>query len=255
MRTLDQPMRVLVVDDEPLARRGVIRRLAEHPDVIVVGEAEDSETARMQLTQLAPDLVFMDIEMPGISGLDVLRDVARDDRPLIVFLTAYEQFALGAFEVSALDYLLKPVDDLRFDEALSRSRQMLAQRRLARNLTQAPPENKAPFPDRFMVREGNRSVFVSAGEIEWVEAMGDYAGLHVKGKAYLLRETVHNLLEKLDPSRFVRIHRSTIVRVDLIADIKTLTNKDSLLRLLDGTPLRVSRSYSEALRDVLRSQR
>lgn len=244
-------MRVLVVDDEPLARRGVIKRLSRHADVELVGEAGNGHAALNSIQALRPDVVFMDIQMPGTNGLDVVRAMKPADRPLVIFLSAYGQFALNAFEVYAIDYLLKPIDDERFLEALQRARDVQASRRGVEQGGRASPKDAQRFPARFSVRAGQKDVVIAVDEVAWVEAMGDYAGLHVQGKVYLLRETVHRLMEQLDPDQFVRIHRSTIVRLDRIAEIQVLTNRDSLLRLSDGASLRVSRTYSEALRRAL----
>ena len=248
--------RVLVVDDEPLARRGIATRLARHSDMQVVGEAGDGEAALAAMVAEAPDLVFMDVQMPGLSGLEALRLLSPRERPLTVFLTAYDRYALHAFEVHALDYLLKPIDDERFAEALDRVRDMLATRRgrqqQSRIDTLLAAQADAPsFATRFAVRLGHRVVIVAADGIDWIEAMGDYAGLHSGGKLHLLREPLHRLARRLDPARFVRIHRSTIVQVDRIAEMQALSNRDSLLRLHDGTPLRASRTYVDALRATL----
>ncbi len=249
-------MRVLVVDDEPLARRGITTRLSTHADMQVIGEVGDGEAALSAIVDNAPDLVFMDVQMPGMSGLETLALLSPRERPLAIFLTAYDQFALRAFDVHALDYLLKPIDDERFAEALDHARDMLA---LRRGRDQQPglqallsaPTAGPDHPSRFAVRTGNRVIFVAARDIDWIEAMGDYAGLHVDGKVHLLREPLHQLAHRLDPAQFVRIHRSTIVRVDRIAEMEALSNRDSLLRLHDGTPLRASRTYGDALRTVL----
>ena len=244
-------MRVMVVDDEPLARRGVIKRLSLHHDVELVGEAANGRAALHGIQGLCPDVVFMDIQMPGTSGLDVVRAMKPASRPLIIFLSAYDRFALNAFEVYALDYLLKPIHEERFAEALQRARNVLALRREGGQGVRPTSKEQAQWPTRFTVRSGRKDLIVAAEDIEWVEAAGDYAGLHVQGKVYLLRDRVHRLIEQLDPHQFVRIHRSTVVRIDRIAEIQALTNRDSLLKLLDGTALRVSRTYSESLRQAL----
>lgn len=249
-------LRVMVVDDEPLARRGVIKRLAQHPDVQLVGEYGDGETALPAIMAQAPDLVFMDVQMPGLNGLDTLGLLAPQERPLTIFLTAYDRFALKAFEVHALDYLLKPIDDDRFAEALDRARAMHAPRlgpafqaRLQALLEKQPA---APaFATRFMIRTGSRVSFIAASEIDWIEANDDYAGLHVGNKVHLLREPLQQLAARLDPAHFVRIHRSTIVRTERIAELESLSNRDCLLRLHNGTQLRASRTYSDALRKAL----
>ncbi|HUA81835.1 MAG TPA: LytTR family DNA-binding domain-containing protein [Dyella sp.] len=244
-------MRVLVVDDEPLARRGVIKRLSLHGDVELVGEAANGRAALQAIQEFQPDIVFMDIQMPGTNGLDVVRAMKPVERPLIIFLSAYDRFALNAFEVYALDYLLKPIHEERFAEALQRARDVLALRREEGQSVRPQVKEESERPMRFTVRAGRKDLVIAAEDIEWVEAAGDYAGLHVQGKVYLLRERVHRLIEQLDARQFVRIHRSTVVRVNRIAEIQALTNRDSLLKLLDGTVLRVSRTYSESLRHAL----
>ena len=239
-------IRVLVVDDEPLARRGIVKRLASHADMQVIGEASDGEAALSAIAAHAPQLVFMDVQMPGMDGLATLDLLPPGERPLTILLTAYDQFALRAFELRALDYLLKPIDDERFAEAIDRARDTLHLRQAAR-----PAADTPRYPARFAVRSGNRVSFVAAADIDWIEAMGDYAGLHASGKLHLLREPLHLLAARLDPALFLRIHRSTIVRIDRIADMAALSNRDSLLRLRDGTPLRASRTYGDALRVAL----
>lgn len=249
-------VRVLVVDDEPLARRGVTRRLSAHTDMQVIGEAGDGEAALSAILDTTPDLVFMDVQMPGMGGLEALGVLSPRERPMTIFLTAYDQFALRAFEVHALDYLLKPIDDERFAEALDRARETLATRR-DRDLSSGlqalltAQRNTPSHASRFAVRIGHRVAFIAAADVDWIEAMGDYAGLHVGGKVHLLRERLHQLARRLDPAQFMRIHRSTIVRVDRIAEMEVLSNRDSLLRLRDGTPLRASRTYGDALRAAL----
>ncbi|WP_199098117.1 LytTR family DNA-binding domain-containing protein [Dyella sp. ASV21] len=239
-------MRVLVVDDEPLARDGVRARLAAQPDVSCVGEAGDGDAAAQAVQALRPDLVFMDVQMPGPSGIEVLRRLPPSVRPLAVLLTAYDHFAVAAFELQALDYLLKPIDDSRFQESLDRARAAL------RHRSQPGVDTAAtPWVERFSVRIGQRIAVIDASDIDWIEAQDDYAGLHVGSRVYLLRESLHQLSLRLDPRRFVRIHRSTIVRVDRIAEMEALSNRDCLLRLRDGTPLRASRTYIDPLHAAL----
>ena len=239
-------MRVLVVDDEPLARSGVVARLRGHRDIALVGEYGDGASALAGIRALAPDLLFLDVQMPGLSGPELLAALAPRERPMTILLTAHAQFALRAFELAALDYLLKPIDDARFDEALDRARRQLPQRRGA-----AGPERTAVPSMRFEVRTGRRRSFVDAGAIEWIGVDGDYAVLHAGGRSHLVREPLHQLARRLDPARFVRVHRSAIVRVDCVADLQPLANRDALLRLRDGTPLRASRTYIDALQRAL----
>ncbi|MDI1253156.1 LytTR family DNA-binding domain-containing protein [Thermomonas sp.] len=239
-------LRVLIVDDEPLARAGVRARLDAHTDISVIGECGDGASALEFLRSQSPDLLFIDVEMPGLSGLEVLEALTPEQRPLTVLLTAYEQFALRAFELRALDYLLKPVDDERFADALDRARDTLALHRGEAAGAQTPRH-----ATRFEVRLGHRVQLVHADEIDWIEAQGDYAGLHVGAHMHLLREPLQRLGGRLDPTRFARIHRSTIVRLDRVAEIEPLSNRDHLLRLRDGTLLRASRTYVDGLRAAL----
>lgn len=238
-------IRVDVVDDEPLARSGVIARLAAHPDVAVAAEYADGPTALAGLRTTRPDIAFVDVQMPGMSGIDVLAALPEAERPVAILLTAHAQFAVRAFTLRAVDYLLKPIDDARFDEALARARDALAWRRAQ----QAPaPAGSEPVPPaRFEVRVGRRVQFVAADAIDWVEADGDYARLHAGGQSYLLRESLGRLLEQLDRQRFVRVHRSAIVRMDRVAELRPLANRDAILRLHDGTPVRASRTHVEEL--------
>jgi two-component system LytT family response regulator len=237
-------MRVAIVDDEPLARLAVKVRLARHADLELVAEYGDGDSAAAGLAAIRPDLVFVDIEMPGRSGLDVLAALPRAQRPMAILLTAHDRFAVRAFDLAALDYLLKPVDDDRLDEALDRARLALPCR---------GPGNAAPvaWTRSFAVRAGTRTVLVDAADVERIEADGDYATLHAGGKTYLVRERLQALALRLDPAQFQRVHRSSIVRLDVIAELRALTNRDALLRLRDGTLLRASRTYMPALTDAL----
>jgi two-component system LytT family response regulator len=227
--------RVVVADDEAPARSGIKARLASDADVVVVAECRDGEETIAAIREYRPDLLFLDIQMPGASGFDALDRLAEDEHPLIIFLTAHDEYALRAFDVHAVDYLLKPIDDRRFAEALAHARLM----RTARATTQ--------YAQRFATRRGGEILFVPAADVDWIESCGDYAVLHTARRTHLLRETLHQLERRLDPSQFVRVHRSTIVRLDRIRAFKTLTNRDGLARLNDGTELRVSRTYRNRL--------
>lgn len=247
-------IRVAVIDDEPLARSGVIVRLAQQPDVTVVGEYGDGAAALSGLRALRPDVVFIDVRMPGMSGLDVLAALPACERPMAILLTAYESFAVRAFELQAVDYLLKPIDDERFVEALDRVRQALAWRTSLPPAPAAAPNEPARWLTRFCVRVGRKTVYLAATEVEWIEADGDYATLHVGDKTHLLRESLQRLCERLDPAWFMRVHRSAIVRIDCVAELQPLANRDAMLRLRSGTPLRASRTYIEPLLGRLRGE-
>ena len=244
-------MRALVIDDEPLARAGVLARLRQCPDIGVVAEYGDGPAALAGIRDARPDLVFLDVDMPGLNGLDVLAALPPAERPLAVLLTAYEQFAVQAFALDVVDYLLKPVEDERFAEAVIRARQAWR----FRQHVPVSTGRHAGYLSRFTVRYGSRLVFVDAGDVDWIDAAGDYATLHAAGREYLVRTPLHRLTESLDPAAFVRVHRSAIVRLDRVAELRTLGNRDALLRLRDGTPLRASRTYIDALLAALERQR
>lgn len=244
------PLRVAIVDDEPLARLAVRTHLARRPGFEIVAEYADGDAAAHGLALLRPDLAFVDVQMPGRSGLAALAALPRDSRPMAILLTAHEGFALQAFELAALDYLLKPIDGERLDEALERALDAFPYRRTGAAAAAAA----APWLRSFSVRAGARTVLVGAAEVERIEADGDYATLHVGARRYLVRERLHALARRLDPLQFQRVHRSSIVRLDMVAELRALTNRDALLRLRDGTLLRASRTYMPALTQALARQ-
>lgn len=244
-------MRVMIIDDEPLARLAVKVRLARRDGFELVGEFGDGTSALEGIVALRPDLVFVDVEMPGKSGIEVLAALPPAQRPMAILLTAYDSFALQAFELAALDYLLKPVDDERFDEALDRAQQAFPYRSQGRAVASAAE----PALQNFSVRVGTRTVLVPVAEVERIEADGDYASLHSNGSTWLVRERLHSLARQLDPRQFHRVHRSTIVRLDMIAELRSLTNRDALLRMRDGSVLRASRTYMPALAAALQQRK
>ncbi|GAB3344032.1 LytR/AlgR family response regulator transcription factor [Marilutibacter aestuarii] len=248
-------IRVCVVDDEPLARRGVLSLLAPFDDVEVVGEYEEGAAALAGLQARGPDVVFLDVQMPGMTGLDVLAALTPSRRPLAILLTAHDSFAVRAFALNAVDYLLKPIDDLRFAEAMSRVRTLLRLRDLddpGKQLAALPARR---YLEKFSVRIGHRTLFIRVDSVAWIGADGDYAVLHAGERTYIVRESLHQLALQLDPSRFVRVHRSSIVRLDQVAEMHPLTNRDAMLRLHDGTPVRVSRTYIDTLIRALQAHR
>jgi two-component system LytT family response regulator len=243
-------VRALIVDDEPLARRGVALRLQKFQDVDVVGECGDGSSAVEKILELTPDVVFLDVQMPGMDGFDVLRTLPRENLPGIIFLTAYEQHALRAFEVHALDYLLKPIDDDRFTSALERARRLLdssAKTRAAERLLAMLGQNGDKYATRFAARSGSRIQIVLVDDVEWIGAAADYAEIHARGRTHLLRETMSGLEQKLDPTKFVRIHRSRIVRSACISELRSIDNREYVVKLADGSEHRSSRTYADRL--------
>ena len=263
-------IRTLIVDDEPLARTGLRVWLANEPDVTVVGEAGDGQSAIEAIRDLTPDLLFLDIQMPGMDGFEVIDLAAVDHLPLVVFVTAHDQHAIHAFEVHALDYLLKPVSEARFAAAMRRARAALdpqavtagaaIRARLASVLDwrdagrgdSAPPvdgtsSRPTAFLQRFVVKDRGRFLLVRAEEVEWIEAAGNYVQIHTRGAAYLVRATIAQLTARLDPNRFARIHRSTIVQIDGIREIVPEWHGDFQLILASGTTVRMSRGFRARL--------
>jgi two-component system, LytTR family, response regulator len=249
-------VRALIVDDEPLARRGVLVRLRKFKDVEIVGECADGRTAVEKILSLSPDVVFLDVQMPGMDGFEVLRSLPKDHLPGVVFLTAYEQHALRAFEVHALDYLLKPVDDDRFAAAVDRARKLAdsaSKDRMTERILEMLGRGNDKYVSRFTVRTGSRIQIILADETDWIGAAGDYAELHVRGRGHLLRETMNALEQKLDPEKFLRIHRSRIVRTAAIAELRGIDNREYVVKLTDGSEHRSSRTYASALENWLNS--
>lgn len=247
-------MRVLIVDDEPLARRGVRVRLRKCADIEIVGECGDGLSAVEKILDLSPDVVFLDVQMPGMDGFEVLRSLPEEKLPAVIFLTAYEQYALRAFEVHALDYLLKPVDDGRFSAAVDRARRLsdsTSKTRMAERILKMLGRDSERYLSRFVVRTGSRIQIVLAEDTEWIGAAGDYTELHAHGRSHLLRETMNVLEQKLDPAKFIRIHRSRIVRSGCIVELRGIDNREYLVKLSDGSQHRSSRSYARRLEEWL----
>ena len=250
-------IRTMIVDDEPPARRNLRALLKGVPDVELVKECGNGREAVCQIRALQPDLVFLDVQMPELDGFEVLENLAGHPLPVIIFVTAYDQYALKAFEVSALDYLLKPFDDARFHRALSQARRQIEQqdaselgRKLMTLLGTREVKADAPPPrylTRLMVKTAGRVIFIRAEEIDWIEAYDNYVRLHVGGKAHLLRQTMNELEAALSPERFARIHRSTIVNLDRVKELRSHFNGEHLVILHDGTELKLSRIRKEWL--------
>jgi two-component system LytT family response regulator len=254
-------IKVLIVDDEPLARQGVALRLRHHSDVEIVGECVNGREAQAFILEHKPDLVFLDIQMPYLNGIDVLRALSPENRPFVIFLTAFDEYVMRAFEVHAIDYLLKPVDDARFSASLQHARRVLGNqgaseyRQQMDKLLRTEGQEAGPVPVRELsVRIGKQVRFVSVNDIDWIEAQGDYAEIHIGTRTHLLRESLSVLSDRLEAGAFLRIHRGAIVRVNRIASISALPNRDCCVTLRNGTSLRVSRTYSDHLRKVLRNK-
>jgi two-component system LytT family response regulator len=249
-------IRTLIVDDEPLARQRVRRLLEADPDVTVVGESGDGRQALADLRALRPDLVFLDVQMPALDGFGVLAELGAEATPMVIFVTAHDRYALKAFEVHALDYLLKPFDAARFAAALERAKAQLRQGSAAdwqerlRELLRAAP-GRPPGPERLLIKSGGRIYFVRIEDVDWIEAAGNYVRLHVGAEEHLLREALTTLEKKLDPGRFVRIHRSTVVNLERIRELQPAFHGDYVLILRDGTELAVSRGYRDRLGEAL----
>lgn len=251
-------MRTLIVDDEPLARRGITLRLKKFRDVEIVGECGDGTSAVQKMIELSPDAVFLDVQMPGMDGFEVLRALPSGNLPLVIFITAYDQHAVRAFEVHALDYLLKPIDDQRFDRAVERAMEVTesgARLQMAERILRMLDLNSPKYVSRFPVRVGSRIQIILTEDIDWIRAAGDYAELHGRGRCHLLRETMQSLEQKLDPAHFLRIHRSRIVRSSCIRELEANDNHEYLIKLSDGSEHRSSRSYIDRLQDWLASTR
>jgi two-component system LytT family response regulator len=252
-------VRVMIVDDEELARQRIRRLLAREDDVEVVGEASDGVQAVESIRSLTPDLVFLDVQMPEADGFDVLDAVGLPTMPVVVFVTAYDGYALRAFEVHALDYLLKPFSRDRFQTALARAREEVRRRRddpasdrekLAALVRELRESGKRPR--RLIVRDGGRVSFLRVEEIDWVESAGNYLRIHVGAETHLLRGTLKGCAERLDPESFLRISRSTIVNLERVRAVHPWTRGELVVVLRDGTQLPTTGHHGHRLRERLK---
>jgi two-component system, LytTR family, response regulator len=259
----DSPsLRVLIVDDEPLARMRLEDLLRHETGVEIAGVAENGVEAVDAIRALRPDLVFLDVQMPGKTGLDVVREIGPAAMPATIFVTAFDQYALQAFDVAAADYLVKPFDDERFEQAFRRARRLLElegmgrlreqllavlRRAGAADASPAPAPTASPYLERIAVEMRGKVRAVPVEQIDYIAASGPYAELYVGDRRYLIREAMQTLEERLDPRRFMRVHRSAIVRLDLVETLHRGAGGDYELQLKGGVRLRVSRSRREAL--------
>jgi two-component system LytT family response regulator len=236
-------IRAVVVDDEPLARRGITARLKRSAGIDVVRECASGREAVKAIRDEQPDLVFLDVQMPGVNGFGVIEQIGPDLMPPTVFVTAYDEHALKAFDAQALDYLLKPIDDERFERSLERARRRIAERR-----------QSTARGSRLLIKERGRVQFVDAAEIDWVEARGDYVRLHTAGRTHLLRETMSEMERSLNSGAFIRIHRSTLVNAERVCRLLSVAPREWQVELRDGTRLKMSRRYRTAVEAQLRGK-
>ncbi|NOT06864.1 MAG: response regulator transcription factor [Gemmatimonadales bacterium] len=252
----DNTLSVLIVGDEPLARERLRTLLADEAEVTVLGECSSGRAAVRAITERKPSLVFLDVQMPGLDGFGVIEQIGVHRVPAIVFVTAYDQYALKAFDVHALDYLLKPFDRERFQATLARAREAVrlregggADQRVAALLETLTGKRK--FAERLLVKTGGKERLIPVDEVDWFEAAGNYVRIHIKGERLLLRETMANLETRLDPDGFARIHRSTIVNLKRVKELEPWFHGDYVVRLHDGQKLTLSRSHRPKLLSML----
>ena len=252
-------IRTLIVDDEPLARARLRRFLAEHPEIEVIGECGNGKDAVEAIRKDAPDLVFLDIQMPEMTGFDAIGKLKRNEMPTVIFVTAYDQYALQAFEVHALDYLLKPFTRERLASAVERAKAQVKHRqrgeldeRLESLLSDLRTERK--YLDRLVVKTVGRVYFLKTDEIDWIEAAGNYLKLHIGRDAHMIRETMNSIEAKLDPDKFLRIHRSTIVNIDRIKELHPMFSGDYSVILKNGAELSLSRNYRDRFLEMFERQ-
>ncbi|HZS06976.1 MAG TPA: LytTR family transcriptional regulator DNA-binding domain-containing protein [Blastocatellia bacterium] len=246
----------VIIDDEPLGRTVIREMLRGDAEIAIVGECANGHEAVEAIDDKHPDLIFLDVQMPEVDGFDVLTALDARRLPVVIFVTAYDQYAVRAFEVHAVDYLLKPFDRERFDKALQRAKSYI---RLERNgevnerILALLEEQKAKtkYLERLVVKAGGRVFFLKTDEIDWIEAEGNYVCLHVRKESYLLRETISGLEAQLDPKKFPRIHRSQIVNIDRIQELRPWSHGEYHVILHNGTELTLSRSYRERLHELL----
>jgi two-component system, LytTR family, response regulator len=250
-------IKVLIVDDEPLARKFIRRMLKDDAGVIVVGECGNGRDAVTAILDEPPDLVFLDIQMPLMDGFAVIEKVGIERMPAVVFTTAYEQYAIRAFEVHALDYLLKPFDQIRFHQVMKHARERLRktqdedERRQVTQLLESVRE-RAEYLERLIIKSDARIIFLKTDEIAWIEADDKYVHLHTwKKRAYMVRQSISAMEAQLDPKKFLRIHRSVIVQLEQIKELRPLIGGEHTVVLEDGTELTLSRNYKNRLFEIL----
>lgn len=263
-------LKTLIVDDESLARRGLAHRLVDIPDIEIIGEAQNGREALKLIEEKSPDLVFLDIQMPGLSGFEVLQQLDIETMPIILFLTAYDEYAVQAFEANALDYILKPIDEERLHQVLEKVRANLSQKRalkhkrtlleLASQISGEPISSFADLedkniadlvhkePSRLAIRDGGHTTWLDQEDIEWIDAAGDYMCVQANGTTYIMRKTMKELEKELDGNILQRIHRSTIVNVKQVKEMESHINGEYFLTLESGHRVKLSRTYKDKLK-------
>lgn len=268
-------LRAVIVDDEELARRGLEIRLSSEPDVEICGQCQNGREAVRVVREQKPDIVFLDVQMPGMDGFETLRQLSGPDMPAVIFVTAFSEHAIQAFEANAIDYLLKPIDDRRLKKALRRARQSLEARaavdhrdRLLKLICDMTGEEiglesalegrlgaRAPAVQRMAIKDGSTTACVDLADIEWIESAGDYLCLHVSGKTHVMRGTMKSMEKILDEDRFARVHRSTIVNVERVKSMRSHINGEYFLMLEGAKEVKVSRSYRDNVGKIARTVR
>lgn len=258
----------IVVDDESLARKGLSMRLAEFDAIEVVRECSNGREALSAVTELQPDLMFLDIQMPGMSGFDVISKLQQEMMPLIIFVTAFDQYAIDAFDVHAVDYLLKPIDEDRLLAAVNRAREhathentITEKQRLLELIISITGKSETSIthllndhtfsrslPDRIAIKDGDETTLVKIEDIDWIDAAGDYMCIHARGETHIMRITMKELEQQLDPSIFQRVHRSTVVNLDRVVKVCRHINGEYILTLSNGTSVKMSRSYKDKVK-------
>lgn len=265
-------LKTIIVDDEQLARRGLSLRLEEFPEIDVIAQCSNGHEALQAINTLSPDLVFLDIQMPGMNGFDVVANLQSDNVPLIIFVTAFDQYALDAFKVHAIDYVLKPIDDERLSESIERAlsqkeqeKTQVSKEKLVKLMMSATGSSAADveemidaddtdiahYPNTLNIKDGSDIQRLQITDIEWIDAAGDYMCVHCQGKTHIMRKTMKELEVLLNPSVFLRVHRSTIVNINCVAGAQTLNNGEFMLTLTTDNNLKVSRSYRDGVKKLL----
>ncbi len=252
-------IKTLIVDDEPLARDRVKRLLRDEHDIEIIGECGNGREAIAAINAQRPDLVFLDIQMPEKNGFEVVKAINEKVMPAVIFVTAYDQYALQAFDVHALDYLLKPFNRERLHQAVSHARTQIERKRIGQldeRLASLIRDLKAEkrYLERLVVKSVGRVFFLKADDIDWIEAAGNYVKLHTGREAHMIRETMNGIEAKLDPDKFLRIHRSTVVNIDRIKELHPMFSGDYAVILRNGTELALSRNYRERLLELFENQ-